>query len=188
MTENNIGLTIGRNYRKSNISTFKPRKLGGILRKEQTRPGFLLVYDQYPEKSKKKSKKLIRKQYNTTRIKARNSLINIAYTRHLFDTSFCQFICQRSNFLYLNRLEVYDPEMTENPLKWFSWLISTSIRRYINVYSMIFAKSFVQNQKRGVDLRALKNGQTRRRKVKILVNLLRIMLREKWKISMRCKR
>ena len=34
MTENNIGLTIGRNYRKSNISTFKPRKLGGILRKE----------------------------------------------------------------------------------------------------------------------------------------------------------
>ena len=56
MTENNIGLTIGRNYRKSNISTFKPRKLGGILRKEQARPGFLLVYDHVQKNLKRNLK------------------------------------------------------------------------------------------------------------------------------------
>ena len=49
--------------------------------------------------------------------------------------------------MYLNRLEVLDPEMTENPLKWFPWLVSTSIRRYINVYSMLFAKSFCAKSK-----------------------------------------
>ena len=49
--------------------------------------------------------------------------------------------------MYLNRLEVLDPEMTENPLKWFPWLISTSIRRYINVYSMLFAKFFCAKSK-----------------------------------------
>ena len=42
MTENNIGLTIGRNYRKSNISTFKPRSLVEYLEKNRQGQDFFL--------------------------------------------------------------------------------------------------------------------------------------------------